>query len=767
MISTGSLKCLGLCFTVLILAATGLATETDTEYTPVYHPELTAKRLQGKISIDGDLNDSGWRGAAKADNFAEHQPGDQTKPPVNTEAFITYDSDNLYVAFVCYDDPSTIRASFCERDNIWVDDNIVLAVDTYGDAAWAYELSVNPYGIQGDLLWSRNGGEDSGYDLVWESAGKVTDSGYQIEMAVPFSSMRFPNQQVQTWRVDFWRNHPRDVRGQYSWAAYDRDENCWPCQWGTVHGIEDVQPGRGVEIMPTVVGYQSGSLSDSDDPFSTFDNSDPDGELSLNGKYSVTSDIVVEASYNPDFSQVEADADQIDVNTNFALSFAERRPFFQEGSDLFSTIFAAVYTRSINDPDFTAKVTARKERTSFAYLTAHDENSPIIMPFEEGSAIFLGGKSTSNIMRARQTFGENSHAGILVTDRRFEGGGSGSVLSFDGAVHLSQKYKFEWQTMATHTAEPDDSTITFDEDDPDFHYSTFDDGKYTAGFNGESFWGNAYYFGVNRETRNSFVDLSYLERSPTYRTANGFQAKNDQRSARLYSQYVFRFDDGLFQWVIPTVQLGNAWNFAGELKERFVDLGFETKLRTAQTNMHSRYYRGLERWGGIDFEDIWLLHTCFNTQPGLKLAFGGSINYSHVVAQSEDPPIMEKEVAASAWVDLRPIDRLYIETSYTYVKGNALETDEELYEGYIMRSRWSLQLTKALSLRLVGQYNDFSESFDLDPLLTYRISPFSVFYVGSTYDYCTYNGLGVDGRDTKTCLTSRQFFMKLQYLFQI
>jgi hypothetical protein len=752
---------------IVIVPSAILAASSDQDWAPTYNPALNARPVEGNVSIDGDLGDSGWRTAAKADNFAEHQPGDQTRPPVNTEALITYDSDKLYVAFICYDDPALVRASLCERDRIWQDDNICLLIDTYGDAAWAYEFNLNPYGIQGDLLWSRNYGEDSGYDLIWESAGKITDSGYQVEMAIPFTSLRFPNKPQQVWKMDFWRNHPRDVRGQYSWAAYDRDESCWPCQWGTVTGIEDVRPGKGIEIMPTFVGYQSGALLDADDPFSAFDNDDPDGEISLNGKYAITSDVMAEVSYNPDFSQVEADAAQVDVNTNFALSFLERRPYFQEGVDLFRTIFDAVYTRSINNPDFTAKVTARKDRTSVAYLIAHDEDSPIILPFAESSEILLGGKSTSNILRARRTFGENSHAGFLLTDRRFEGGGLGSVLSLDGGIALSQKYRVDWQVMGTYTAEPEDSSLTFDEDDPDFHNSTFDDDKYTAGFNGESFWGNAYYFGVTRNTRSWLVDLGYLERSPTYRAANGFQPMNDQRSMTLYTEYIHRFDEGLFQWVAPSLRLRSRWNHDWDKKERIVELGLETKFRQAQTSIHSYYSRSSERWSGIDFDNVWALHSCLHTYPSEMISFGGSVNYSHVVAQSEDPPVMGKETYLSAWVDVKPVDRLFIENSYVYVKGDGLETGEELYEGYILRSRWSLQVTRALSVRLVGQYDNFSETFDLDPLLTYRLSPFSVFYLGSTYDYCHYNGLGVDGDDKMTCLTSRQFFMKLQYLFQI
>jgi len=759
-------RLLALLFMITVLASYVSANSLE-EWPPVYNPTFNAEKVQGKISVDGDLSDTGWRLVGKVDKFFEHQPGDQTKPPVHTEVMAAYDEDNFYVAFICYDDPAQVRATMTERDRIYGDDNIVLAIDTYGDAAWAYELVVNPYGIQGDLLWSRNGGEDSGFDLVFESAGMVTDSGYQIEMAVPFSSLRFPNQSEQTWRVEFWRNHPRDVRGQYSWAAYDRDEPCWPCQWGTVTGIRDVRPGRGIEVMPTVVGYQSGALVDSDDPYSGFDNEDIDGEVSLNGKYAIASDMVVEGSYNPDFSQVEADAAQVDVNTNFALFYSERRPFFQEGSDLFSTIFQAVYTRSINNPDFTAKFTARRGRSSLAYLVAHDENSPIILPFQESSKILLAGKSLSNILRARQTFGENSHAGILITDRRFDDDGIGSVFALDGGFQLSQQYRLDWQAMGTYTAEPEDSALTFDEDDPDFHNSTFDEGKYTAGFNGESFWGDAAYVGLSRDTRNSYVELSYLERTPTYRTANGFQPANDMRSGQFYAQNIFRFDDGLFQWIIPSMQLRSKWNFAGQRIERYLELGVETSLRTAQTNTHMCYQRSAERWSGIDFDDMWLLHTCFNTTPSDKIAFGGAVNYSHQPALGEDPPVMERELYLSGWFDIKPSKRLYIENWYTYVKGNALETEEELYEGYIARTRWSLQVTKALSLRLVGQYNDFNESFDIDPLVTYRISPFSVFYVGSTYDYGVYNGMGIDGTEKETHLTSRQFFMKLQYLFQI
>ena len=146
-------------------------------------------------------------------------------------------------AWTCYDDPSEVRASFCERDQMFSGDCVLLCLDTFGEATLAYEIAANPYGIPGDLLYSSANGEDKTYDMNFETAGRITDIGWVAEMAIPFSSLRFPDRHEQVWRVDFWRNRPRGARYQYSWAAYDRDESCWPCEWGTITGISGVKPG--------------------------------------------------------------------------------------------------------------------------------------------------------------------------------------------------------------------------------------------------------------------------------------------------------------------------------------------------------------------------------------------------------------------------------------------------------------------------------------------------------------------------------------------
>ncbi|MEZ4652155.1 MAG: carbohydrate binding family 9 domain-containing protein [Candidatus Eisenbacteria bacterium] len=273
---------------------------------PHFHPTLDIHRTTGTIQIDGSLDDPGWRDAAVADGFVEVSPGDQTEPPVSSRALVTYDDVNLYVALIADDDPSTVRVSLRERDNIWTDDYFGIMLDTYGSLQWGYEIFVNPWGIQGDLRVLSDGNEDSGFDLIWQSQGKITDHGYQVELAIPFSSLRFEDRPEQRWRVNFWRDHQRDVRRRYSWAAQNRDDPCWMCQWGYLTGVRDISPSSNLELIASAIGYQAGSLLDAGDPAMRFENDKLDGSAGLSARYGITSSISAEATLNPDFSQIES-----------------------------------------------------------------------------------------------------------------------------------------------------------------------------------------------------------------------------------------------------------------------------------------------------------------------------------------------------------------------------------------------------------------------------------------------------------------------------
>jgi hypothetical protein len=711
-------------------------------YTPVYRPTLVVSRCAGEIEIDGELNDSGWQGAAVAENFAEHNPGDQTRPDVDTKVWITYDDDNLYVAWLCYDDPGAVRASFCERDQIFSDDYVILCLDTYGDATLAYELAANPYGIPGDLLFSSALGEDISYDMIFETAGRITDFGWVVEMAVPYVRMRFPGTEEQTWRVDFWRNRPRESRYQYSWAAYDRNEDCWPCQWGTVTGIAGVRRGKGLDVLPSVIAHQAGSL----DNDGRFTNGVVQSDVSLGVAYDFSSELTAEATINPDFSQVESDAAQ--------------RPFFQEGSDLFNTYFTAVYTRSINDPLVAAKSTFRKGSNSAAWLFARDDNSVIILPFEESSAFVANGESYSNVVRARHDLGDQSHVGLIATDRRFRGGGAGSLASVDGQWRFSASNTMRFQVMATRTEEVNEPALT----DSAFNEMRFDGFKYTARLDGETFWGHSVYASLNRSTAHYWVGGDYQERSPTFRADNGFEPSNNHRMGSTWLGGILRFENSrVLENINGQIDATRKWNFSRVKKDEWINTSVEVKFRAAQTSIHSRYMRSNELFGGIQFNNIWLAHICFSTQPGGAVRFGGYYDYGDRIARWN--LVMGREIVRGLWADIKPIDRLLISMSYDNSFSDHLETGERLFSQSIFRTRAALQLSRELSGRLVLQYNDRSDCWDIDPLVMYRINSLSVFYIGSTQEYRDLNPID-DGRDG-WCLANRQYFLKFQYLLRL
>ncbi len=737
---------------LISLVFSSLRAIADESFQPVFKPTLTIEKAAGIIKIDGKLDDVGWENVRKATNFVERSPGDNTKPEVETEAFMTYDDSKLYVALVCHDNPAAIRATMCQRDQFSGDDAACFLVDTYGDAAWAYEFFVNPYGVQKDLLWSSVGGEDPGIDLIWESAALITDSGYQVEMAIPFASIRFPNQDVQTWRVEFWRNRPRESFKQYTWSANDRNEQCWPCQWGTVEGIKNVHPGKGIEILPSIVTYQSGSLKGP-----RFKNDNPDGELSVGGKYAITSDMTVEATINPDFSQIESDAAQIDVNTTYALMYPEKRPFFQEGSDIFRTMFNSFYTRTINDPQLAIKLTGRMGKNSVGFLSALDQNTPYIIPLPEGSVLINPGKSFANILRGSRAFGNNSMIGFMINDRRLDGGGSGTIATFDYDFRLSKSYSTDGQFIASRTIEPVDTSLT-----SGLKGILFDKGKHTAVFDGESFYGSAFITRLKRNARSWNFLIDYDQVSPSYRTEIGFDPVIDYRNLTVYQSYNIYPKNSIFVRITPQASIYRRWSFDRVKKIEENDIGIDGELKIAQVYFSVNFGQSNELWGGVQFDHLWGVNTDLSGWISNRL--GCDLEYRQGVGIDRHRFIKENETNINTSLFIKPVDRLTIEPDFSYFKSTQIGTGVKLYQVYITRTRIKFQANRQLSFRLVVQYDDFEQTWEVDPLLTYRVNSLSVLYIGSSYNY--YNLILDPSDQSRWKMTSRQFFMKLQYLFQ-
>jgi hypothetical protein len=551
-----------------------------------------------------------------------------------------------------------------------------------------------------------------------------------------------------------------------------------------MNGIKDVRPGKGIQIMPSVIGYQAGSINDyqvdiNDNITGTvFDNLDPDGDLSLDLKYSVTSDITADIAVNPDFSQIEADASQIDVNSSSALFYPERRPFFQEGSDLFHSIFDIVYTRMINDPVVAGKMIGRLGRTNVGYIFAYDDNSPIPVLHEEGSFNLVADESFSNIFRVRRTFGENSRVGLMLTDRRHKDDASGTVIGLDGSVRLNQNLSINTHGVVSHTRESDNRVL------PDWveYYiandiidSTFDGDKYTLRLDGESYWGHAFYGSLDYNTRNIYLSVSHLETSPTYRPDIGYRHKNSQRGPRFFAHYNFWINNSsILERITPDISFGREWNFDNERNYEFVTLSLETLFK-AQTNMHSCYTKSAQLYRNRWYPDLYQWHTCLHSYFSDLIKFGSHINYGNTIARAAQTT--GRQTQFGLWVDIKPIDKLLIETAFNHVNANRLdaeleqnpELEKNLYKDNIFWTKASLQLSRELSVRLVAEYVDSYKYWSIDPLITYRLNPFTVFYAGSSYDYCEYELYDPENDHTvkNWKLDSRQFFIKFRYLLQL
>jgi hypothetical protein len=762
-------------------AETAAAGQAAVPFRPNVRPVLDIKPLEGTISIDGRLDDDGWAHAVRTGNFTEISPGDQARPQADTDVWATYDEHHLYLAFIAHDDPSMIRATLRARDAIFNDDYVGIILDTYDNTAWAYELFINPLGIQGDKRWTlseedegsdvefgasgqviKKGYEDVGFDVVFDSKGEITADGYQVEIAIPFKSLRFPDRDDQEWRITFWRNHPRDSRRSYSWATVVRDNPCFLCQLGTLRGMRGVRPGNSFEFLPTIVGSQSGALRNADDPGSGFDNGDPDIDPSLGIRYGISSSVGAELAINPDFSQVESDVAQIDVNTTFALFFPERRPFFQEGSDLFRTWWNAVYTRTINDPSLTAKLTGRTNKTSFVALAARDEHTPLILPFEEYSLVLESGKSSCGIVRARRSLREDSYAGALATMRVYDGGGSGSVAGLDGLVRFRQNYMIKAQGLLSVTREPDDPALVLGAEG-----DTFDGGKHTVALDGESYTGFGAYAGLERDARHWRSNLDYWDAGPTFRADNGFVFRNSDRRVEWNNSYTLYPDNRWLDEIIPTSQYTRRWNSFGVYKAQSVENWLEVLFKR-QTSVMLGYDFYTERFHDVFFGDIRLLYSELKTAFSDGLQFGFWVGVGDRIARTEDPPVLGEGTHVDSWAVIKPAQRLVIEPIFIYSELSRKDTGAEVFDGYIFRTRVNYQFNRELFLRFVVQYDDFTGDLAVEPLLTYQINPFSVFYIGGGSNYFDFARLGPETENAYRGFepTEWHVFFKLQYLFR-
>ena len=715
------------------------------------------------LSIDSDfeitatLDNPRWQQAPSVAIPYQVQPNDNAPAPVETTVKVLYSEQYLYIGFVASDPrPSEIRANVSDRDNSFQDDYVGIFLDPFNNNQQAYELFVNPLGVQMDGM--RTGGnEDMNFDMLWYSEGTITDSGYRAVMKIPFKSLNFPKKEVQDWSIQFIRNYPRSNRFQMTWSNVELQNSCLVCQNGIMTGIRGVENPNTVEFLPYAMSYQSSSINDSDNPTSGLDHGPVKARVGGSIQYSPTSTTALNAVVNPDFSQVETDAAQIGANETFALYYPEKRPFFMKGSDLFSTPEQLFYSRMINRPLAAGKVTHKSSEYSIAFLTAYDRSTPYIVPGRYGSSLVRSElDSYSNVLRGKYNFGAESYIGGLLTTRN-EGEGSNYVGSVDWNIQLADQYYVSGQLAYSDTKELTDTTL-FNEQ------RRFGESSYDAAFNGERYSGTLVSADFSRQAKYYNFSFNYQSFSPTLQTQGGFINQTNQRRFE-HSQSLSYYPDT--DWISNgSVSLSGTWryDFSGQFQERYIFASWSNNF-AGQTNLNVSFLPlNDERFRGRFFTGMNRVMIDASTNPLDALSLSGHIDFGKYVNREENPTLGEGyNVSGSATV--KPTDRLELNLSYNYSTLSSANGSEHYFSGDIYRMTGRYNFTKKLFTRVITQYDSFSEQIQIYPLVYYKANPFTKFYIGMT-DYMNYyDRAGPNGFEGFK-ETNRQFFVKFQYLIR-
>ena len=479
--------------------------------------------------IDGKLDDEVWKQAAVLKDFYQVQPGDNIAASKRTEVLLGYDAKFLYIAFHCYDEPDKVRANIPKRDHIFDDDYVGILFDTFNDHRKAYEFDFNPLGVQADGIWTDGQNEDFNPDIVMESKGMMTSDGWTVEVAIPFKSLRYVAGKDKLWGAHFWRRIKRFNNELDMWMPLNRDISSWLAQEGHLSGLDGISAERTLELIPSLTlsetGKRKGTLSASQLATGMLDpgrlvNEPIKFDPGLTGKYTITPNVTLDFAINPDFAQVESDQLVVTANQRFPIFFAEKRPFFLEGIDIFQTQIAAVHTRTIIDPDFAVKLTGKVDRNTFGLLLASDNGPGNFSPEERLTANprFVGKNASIGMLRLKRDIGKkDSFIGLLATYNRFvdrynELGG------FDTRLRVDKQTTFSAQVLATHSRRlffyPDEGG-SFDRKENGFIYAV----------------------DYNKSGRHFGYDLSGVGRTRYYRADVGFNRRVNTNNYNGFFRY--------------------------------------------------------------------------------------------------------------------------------------------------------------------------------------------------------------------------------------
>ena len=735
-------------------------------------------RTRTPPDVDGRLDDAVWRDAARITGFVQQRPLDGAPATEETDVYLAYDNSNIYLAVHAkYQDPGIMRANRVDRDRAgFSDDTISVYFDTFLDQQRAYVFSVNGYGVQGDSIVAglgggggfgggggRRGGRrggggsrggvprgDRSWDALYSTGGQLVEDGFTVEMSIPFKSLRYPqrgNDLPHTWGFQI----VREIRGKDEtlvWSPVSRDVAGFLPQMGVLDGMSGLSTSRNLEIQPTFTAFRFGSF---DADVGEVVDSEPRPEGGANFKYGVTSNLIADFTLNPDFSQIESDRPQVEVNQRFALFFPELRPFFLEGAEIFQiqAPVTVVHTRTIVDPLYGAKLTGKAGKTTLGVLYTNDEGAslgiddPLNPAFDQSAQTFVG--------RVRYDLYSESFIGAIFTDREFLDGYS-RLAGIDSNFRVGDTHQLGFRALGTQHL--GDDTLQSD--------------------------GYLMDFGFRKRGRNLSYSIDAFSLSPDFKTDIGFVRRTDMQRYDTSVRYQWWPESWVLSWG-PEVRFGQNYNFDQVLEDENLSAGLSGNFaKNIRANLTAN--RDMERFKGINFNKR--NYRLFgNVNTSRLIGFGGGFNWGDQIYFDTANPFLGRETALFAFIGFRPVSRfqsqININTSRFsdpggfFIDGiNDGERDEngQIFDVKIFRALSTYQFTDRLLFRNITEINTYDETLGLNFLFTYRVNSGTAFYIGYDDHYLQREQFEIEDQVNITGTgyqqTNRAVFTKIQYLFR-
>ena len=746
--------------------------------------DVEPPRIDLSIDVDGNLNEAVWSQAAVLAGFSRYAPVDGAPADHATDVLVWYSPTAIHFGIRASAPAGTVRATLADRDRIQSDDHVIIFLSTFNDSRQALVFGVNPLGIQLDGAFaegsrgtaSTSGREAPDYsqDFVFQSKGRVTERGYDVEMRIPFKSLRYQSQPQQDWGIHVTRVAPQQGI-EDSWAPARRDAASFLAQAGRLKSLTDLRRGLVLDLNPIATAKLDGQ---SDAAGWAYDASRP--ELGMNLRWGITPNLTMNGTVNPDFSQVESDAGQFSFDPRQALFFPEKRPFFLDGIEQFATPNNLIYTRRVAAPIAAAKITGR---TNLAFLSAVDDAS--LSASGSDHPVF-------NILRVQQDVGARSRAALVYTDR-LEGNRSNRVIASDA--------RFVWNDIYTLTVQ----------------------GAVSRTAVGSQITSAPLWQGVFARAGRRFA-VRYTVRGvdPDFRAAAGFISRTGVASGNFNHQVISYGKPGgvLERWASDVVVDGtwqydelmagrssqdrklhfnNNFTFRGGWRAGgsvlFETFGYDQSL-------YADYFLGRQGANGLEFTPYpdgprlpnldYILSAVTPQRAGVEIdafvLWGKDENFYEWASAD----IVFLNIGA-AW---KPTDQLRVDARYQLQSFRRRTDDSIVGIRRIPRVKAEYQIARPIFVRVVGEYNsDWQDdlrddsrtnlpiyilnratgayqravtqalkSFRTDWLFSYQPTPGTVLFAGYGN---TLANLDDDPRRSRLRRTQDGFFMKLSYLFRL